>query len=264
MTGTAVRQQYVTSADGTRISVTITGGGPPLVVCPGALATGQDWQSVADTLAPQMTTYAVDRRGHGASGDGPAFSIEREQEDLAAVLGLAGRDAVLLGHSYGALIALGVALQRPPARLVIYEPPIPLDGPVGGAAVEDYAAAIREGDLEKAIAFGMREFVGLPEDAIAAFRQQPVWHRLVAMAPSLLRELRAVDQFGGDLDRFRAIRIPVLLIVGTISPTWLRNVSSRLEAVLPDAAVAEIQGQAHDAHLFGPEAIAGKIAQFAL
>jgi pimeloyl-ACP methyl ester carboxylesterase len=264
MTGTAVRQQYVTSADGTRISVTITGDGPPLVVCPGALAIAQDWQSVADTLAPRMTTYAVDRRGHGASGDGPAFSIEREQQDLASVLELAGTDAVLLGHSYGALIALGVALQRPPARLVIYEPPLPLDGPVGGAAVEDYAAAIREGDIEKALTLGMREFVGLSEDAIAAFRQQPIWPRLAAMAPSLTRELRAVDRFDGDLDRFRAISVPVLLIVGAVSPTWLRNVSFRLAAVIPGAAVAEIPGQAHDAHLFGAEAIAGTIAQFAL
>jgi pimeloyl-ACP methyl ester carboxylesterase len=225
VTSTAVRQQHVTSADGTRICVTVTGDGPPLVVCPGALAVAEDWQAVADTLAPRMSTYAVDRRGHGASGDGPVFSIEREQEDLAAVLELAGPDAVLVGHSYGALISLGVALRRPPARLVIYEPPIPADGPIGGAAVEDYAAAIREGDPEKALTLGLREFVGLPEDAIAAFRQQPIWPRLAATAPSLTRELRAVDRFGGDLDRFRAIKIPVLLIVGVASPARLRDVS---------------------------------------
>jgi pimeloyl-ACP methyl ester carboxylesterase len=76
--------------------------------------------------------------------------------------------------------------------------------------------------------------------------------------------LRAVDRFGGDLDRFRAIRIPVLLIVGAVSPARLRDVSFRLAAVIPAAAVTEIPGQAHDAHLFGAEAIAEKIAQFAL
>src|ERR1700761_3070820 len=64
-----VRRQPVTSADGTELAVTITGEGPPLVVCPGSLATARDWQSVARALAPRMTTYALDRRGHGRRGD---------------------------------------------------------------------------------------------------------------------------------------------------------------------------------------------------
>jgi pimeloyl-ACP methyl ester carboxylesterase len=116
MTGAVMRQHHVTSADGTKISVSITGTGPPLVVSPGSLATAEDWQFVADALAPRMTSYAVDRRGHGASRDSPSFSIEREQEDIAAVLDQAGPDATLLGHSYGAVIALGLALRQPPAR----------------------------------------------------------------------------------------------------------------------------------------------------
>jgi pimeloyl-ACP methyl ester carboxylesterase len=115
MTGAVMRQHHVTSADGTKISVSITSTGPPLV-SPGSLATAEDWQFVADALAPRMTSYAVDRRGHGASRDSPSFSIEREQEDIAAVLDQAGPDATLLGHSYGAVIALGLALRQPPAR----------------------------------------------------------------------------------------------------------------------------------------------------
>ncbi len=77
MTDISPRQTQVTSADGTVIAVTVTGQGRPLVVSPGALCTAQDWQLLADVLAPHMTTYAVDRRGHGASGDSPDFSIER-------------------------------------------------------------------------------------------------------------------------------------------------------------------------------------------
>jgi pimeloyl-ACP methyl ester carboxylesterase len=96
MTGGAVRQHYVTSADGTKISVRITGTGPPPVVSPGSLATAEDWQFVSDALAPRMTSHAVDRRGHGASQDSPSFSIEREQEDIAAVLDLAGPAALYL------------------------------------------------------------------------------------------------------------------------------------------------------------------------
>lgn len=122
MTSAVMRQHYVTSADGTKISVSITGAGPPLVVSPGSLATAEDWQFVADALATQMTSYAVDRRGHGASRDGPSFSIQREQEDIAAVLDLAGPDATLLGHSYGAVIALGLALRQPPATGAVRAP----------------------------------------------------------------------------------------------------------------------------------------------
>src|ERR1700761_9690844 len=97
MTRPSVRRQHVTSADGTQIAVTITGDGPPLVVCPGSLATARDWQLVARALAPRMTTYAVDRRGHGNSGDDPAYSLDREQDDLAAVIELAGPGVTLLG-----------------------------------------------------------------------------------------------------------------------------------------------------------------------
>ena len=107
------RQQHVTSADGTMIAVTVTGQGRPLVVSPGSLSTAQDWQPVADALAPHFTTYAVDRRGHGASGDNPDFSIEREQQDIAAVVELAGPDALLLAHSYG-----GYSANVPVADLV--------------------------------------------------------------------------------------------------------------------------------------------------
>jgi pimeloyl-ACP methyl ester carboxylesterase len=84
-----VRREQVTSADGTKLAVTITGDGPPLVVCPGSLATARDWQLVARALAPRMTTYALDRRGHGHSGDDPDYSLDREQDDLAAVVALA-------------------------------------------------------------------------------------------------------------------------------------------------------------------------------
>jgi len=101
------QHKHVVSADGTTIGVTVTGQGPPLVVSPGSLNAAADWQFLADLLAPQMTTYTVDRRGRGASGDTTAHSIEREQADIAAVLELAGPDAVLLGHSYGGLVTIG-------------------------------------------------------------------------------------------------------------------------------------------------------------
>ena len=276
MTRPPVRRQHVTSADGTEIAVTVTGDGPPLVVCPGSLATARDWQLVARALAPRMTTYALDRRGHGTSGDDPEYSLEREQDDLAAVAGLAAaahdEALTLLGHSYGALIALELARRIPagipPGRLVLYEPPLALESLVGGPALDEYARAVSADDTDRALAIGLREFVGMPDDAIAVMRQQPIWVRLSGMTPGWTREIRALDEFvadlAGDLSWYGTISIPVLLLMGELSPPWLTAASRRLARSLPDVTVAELPGQAHDAHIFAATAVADQIARFAL
>jgi pimeloyl-ACP methyl ester carboxylesterase len=276
MTRPPVRRQHVTSADGTEIAVTVTGDGPPLVVCPGSLATARDWQLVARALAPRMTTYALDRRGHGTSGDDPEYSLERERDDLAAVAGLAAaahdEALTLLGHSYGALIALELARRIPagipPGRLVLYEPPLALESLVGGPALDEYARAVSAGDTDRALTIGLREFVGMPDDAIAVMRQQPIWVRLSGMTAGWTREIRALDEFvadlAGDLSWYGAVSIPVLLLMGELSPPWLTAASRRLARSLPDVTVAEMPGRAHDAHIFAPAAVADQIARFAL
>ena len=255
--------ERVVSADGTEIAVTVTGRGAPLVVAPGSLATAEHWQGLADALGARMTTYVLDRRGHGRSGDGPEYSMDHEQDDLNAVLALAGEDAIVMGHSYGALIALGSALRRPPARLIVYEPPLPLDGPIGGAAIEAYADLVDAGDMDEALAFGIRSFVRAPEDAVALLRGQPIWGALAALAPTWTRELRAIDTFPADIERFRGLATPTLLLTGELSPPWLIDVSRRLADVLPNATHVTFPGQGHDAHAFAPETVAHEIARFA-
>ena len=281
MTRPPVRRQHITSADGTKIAVTITGDGPPLVVCPGSLATARDWQLVARELAPRLTTYALDRRGHGRSGDDPAYSLDREQDDLAAVIELAAAShsagpppgVPLLGHSYGALIALtltvrlaGTAME--PARLVLYEPPLALDRLPGGTALPQYARAVAAGDPDRALAIGLREFVRMPDEAIAGLRDLPIWARLSGMTPGWTREIAALDEFcadlAGDLGRYATVPVPVLLLLGAVSPAWLTAASRRLAQILPDVTVAELPGQAHDAHVFAARAVAGQIARFVL
>jgi len=281
MTRTPVRRELVTSADGTKLAVTVTGDGPPLVVCPGSLATARDWQMVARALAPRLTTWALDRRGHGSSGDDPAYSLDREQDDLAAVVELAaashpgsGPDGVtLLGHSYGGLIALaltrrlaGTALE--PARLVLYEPPLALDRLPGGGALPGFARAVAAGDRDQALAIGLREFVRMPDEAIAGMRGQPIWARLSGMTPGWTREIAALDDYcadlAGDLGRFATLPVPVLLLVGELSPPWLTAASRRLAQLLPDVTVAELPGQAHDAHVFAATTVADRIARFVL
>ena len=152
-------QTFVTSTDGTRISVTVTGRGRPLVLVHGSLSTAADWQRVADSLADHMTTYAIDRRGYGNSGDTARYSVERERDDVAAVLQLAGPDAILFGHSFG-----GLALNHVPAAAILYEPPFFSPGPVAGEeALAAYDSLLADGDLDEALALGMRAFAKAPE-----------------------------------------------------------------------------------------------------
>jgi pimeloyl-ACP methyl ester carboxylesterase len=244
------------------IAVTVTGQGRPLVVAPGSLSTASDWQSLADVLAPHVTTYAVDRRGHGASGDHPDYSIECEQQDIAAVLELAGPDAVLMAHSYAGVVALGLTLDHPPAALIVYEPPLPLGGPVAGEALAPYERAVHDGDLDGALTLGLRHFVKMPEQVIELIRTTPLWAPRAALTPTWGRELRVIDAFGADLERFGALTMPTLLIVGEVSPPWLVDVSRQLRQAIPNSRLAVIPGQAHDAHLGDPEALASVIKAF--
>ena len=262
MTDTAPRQAFVTSKDGTRIAVTITGSGRPLVISPGALNSAADWQLLADALAPHLTTYAVDRRGHGASGDAPDHRLEREQEDIAAVLDLAGPDAIVLGHSYGGIVTLGLALERPPAAFILYEPPVPLHGPIGGEHIAPFEHAVAQGDLDYALTLGTRNFLGMPEQAIEQFRNSPVWSLRASMTPTWAREVRAIDAFGDDLDRFAALTAPTLLVTGELSPPVLTAISRRLNETLPNSRLVEIPGHAHEAYLTAPDTLAKEILAF--
>ena len=228
---------------------------------PGSLATARDWQLVARALAPRMTTYALDRRGHGTSDD-PEYSLEREQDDLAAVAGSRPQPTTRLE------LARRIPAGIPPGRLVLYEPPLALESLVGGPALDEYARAVSADDTDRALAIGLREFVGMPDDAIAVMRQQPIWVRLSGMTPGWTREIRALDEFvadlAGDLSWYGTISIPVLLLMGELSPPWLTAASRRLARSLPDVTVAELPGQAHDAHIFAATAVADQIARFAL
>ena len=256
------RKVHVHSADGTQISVTITGRGCPVVVVPGSLSTAGDWQPVADLLAPIATTYAIDRQGRADSGSRSHHCLEREQEDLAAVLELAGPDAIVVAHSYGGLIALNTLLDHPAAGLVLYEPPIPLTGPVGGDAVTAFEDFVEAGNLDEAFEHGLRTFLGLPDHAIDAFRRSPLWAPRAALTPTWGREVRAIDTFDSDLARFSALNLPTMLLVGQHSPGPLVATSHHLARALHDAQLTELAGQAHDAYLTGTQLLVSHLSTF--
>jgi pimeloyl-ACP methyl ester carboxylesterase len=264
-----IAEDTVTSADGTRIAYRRLGAGPAMIFVHGSISTHTDWMRVAKILAPRYTCYVMDRRGRGRSGNGRLpYSFEREYEDIAAILKMAeiaqaGPVAALIGHSFGAVCCLGVALRHPIPRLVIYEPPLPVGGPIAGEYLEPYRQAIAAHDPDTALEIGFTHFSNLPAEAIAFMRATKAWPRLCNLAPSWVRELEAMDALGPNLDRYAALTCPVLMLVGRFSPEHpLRDASRALAKVLPNARVETLEGQGHVAMRNAPELVAGLIEGF--
>ena len=260
---------FATSADGTRIAYRRLGTGPALLFVHGSISTHTDWMRVAKLLAPHYTCYAMDRRGRARSGNGRApYSLEREYDDIAAVRAQAETAhaapiAALIGHSYGAVCALGAALRHPVPKLVIYEPPLPAGGPVGGEYLEPYKQAIARHDPDAALEIGLTHYSRLPAEAIAAMRATKAWPRLRTLAPTWIREIEAMDALDPTVDRYAAITCPILMLAGSLSPEHpLRDASRALAKVLPNVRVHTIEGQGHVAMRTAPEQVARLIEDF--
>jgi len=257
-------RRTLASRDGTPIGYVRLGTGPALVVVHGSISTHADWLSVAKRLSPHFTCFLMDRRGRGLSGPGAEpYSIEREYEDIVALLGSAGPGASLLGHSFGAICALGATTRVPVSRLVLYEPPLPVGGAVAGAHLGDYRRAVEDGNLDQALRIGLTKFVGLPPEMVQAMSSSPTWQGLLPLVSTWVRELEAIDSLGPDLSRYATIHCPILLLVGTRSaPHPLQDASQALAQALPQARVAPLEGQGHMAARTAPELVARVVTSF--
>ncbi len=257
----------VRSADGTIIAFDRSGAGPALVLVGGALSDRQAAVGLAALLAPTFTVFAYDRRGRGDSGDTPPYAVEREIEDLAALIEGAGGSAFLFGHSSGAALALeAVAGGLPVPRLALYEPPFIVDSsrpPVPDDYVrhlQELVAADRRGD---AVAYFMIEGVGVPPEMVEQMRQAPMWPGLEALAHTIAYDGMVMgDQMAGrplPPSWASASRVPTLLMDGGNSPAWARNAVEALAAILPRAERRTLEGQDHGA---APEVLAPVLEAF--
>ena len=162
----------VTSADGTPIAFDRLGDGPPVVVVGGILCDRAKTRSLAEELAPGFTVINYDRRGRGDSGDSAPYAVEREIEDLGALIAAAGGTTSVYAHSSGAGLALHAAAHGLPiAKLVLHEPPYAPD-------VEEERRIAREfaEQLETLLAEGRHgDAVGMPPEAVEAMRRGPEW-----------------------------------------------------------------------------------------
>jgi pimeloyl-ACP methyl ester carboxylesterase len=244
---------------GVVLHVTKVGQGKPVVIVHGSLSTSQDWRGVAQALAPERTVHVFDRRGRGGSGDALEYNLQTEVDDVVSVLRSLDEPAVLVGHSYGAIIALEAAHQYPIDALVLYEPPLAVNGPVAGEALAPYADAIASGDVDRALVIGLQDVIHLPADGVGFLRTTPLWGAMSALAPTWTRELAQIDQHGGDVERYRDLVVPTTLILGEATPQQLDAATTALSRVLPNGTVVSLPGQGHFAHLEQPALLAAAI-----
>ena len=241
--------ETVKSKDHTRIAYERTGEGPPLVLVHGTTADHTRWAPILPQLERHFTTYAMDRRGRGKSGDNAAYHIEREYEDVAAVVDVAGPQVNLLGHSYGALCAMEAALRTNNLRrLVLYEPAFPTDGtemyPPG--SIQRLQDLADQGDRELLLTTFFRDFAQMSEHEISALRSHPSWQGRLAAAHTAVRELADAD-YVFDPSRFHDLAVPTLLLMGGESPALLTKPTEQLSKVLPNCRVVVMPGQGHAA-----------------
>lgn len=255
----------VASPDGTSLAVWLDGAGPPLVLVHGAMSDHSTYDPLVRELRDHATTYAMDRRGHGASGDAPDYAIEREFEDIAAVVeavaATTGEPVALWGFSYGADCAMGAAtLTGNVHRLVLYEPGLGETYPPG--SVEAVEAALARGDAEAAVVATLVQVVGLSEPEIDMLRASPVWPIRLAVAPTLPRELRAESGWVYRDGQFDAVTATVLVLAGSESPEAQQEATRHAATALPHARRRVLRGHAHLAHQTDPALVAEVVRRF--
>jgi pimeloyl-ACP methyl ester carboxylesterase len=243
-------RQSTTSTDRTTIAYQRSGDGPPLVLVHGTAADHRRWAPVLPAFEQQFTVCAIDRRGRGGSGDATTYAVEREFDDLAAVVDSLGEPVHLLGHSYGALCALEAALRARAVRsLMLYEPGIEVAGEeiYPSVTIDRLEALLAAGDRDAVVTTTMHEVAGLSPQVVEQLRAQPAWQARVAAAHTIPRELRAVKAYQFAPARFRDLRVPTLLLVGGASPAAFRTTVQAVDAALPDSRLVVLPGQGHAA-----------------
>jgi pimeloyl-ACP methyl ester carboxylesterase len=259
----------VTSKDGVQIAYESTGSGPAVILVDGAMgyrALGFG-QGLSQLLAPHFTVYTYDRRGRGESTDSKTFAVEREVEDIDALIGQAGGSAFVYGISSGACLAFEAALRLNGKikKLALYEPPYD-SNPSALQPWHEYrqklselTAANRRGDL---VELFMR-FVGASDEMVMGMRNSPMWPMFEASAPTLMYD---AAEMGEDrrvpVDRATRLSTPTLVMDGGAnldSMPFMRATAVALAQALPNAEHRTLEGQTHDVN---PAALAPVLIEF--
>jgi pimeloyl-ACP methyl ester carboxylesterase len=255
----------VQSPDGTRLAVWAYGDGPALVLVHGCPSEHTTFDPLVAELCPHLTSYAMDRRGSGASGDTAPYAIEREFADVAAVVeavaARTGGPVALWGHSYGCNPAMGAAaLSANVHHLVLYEPSFGLTYRPG--AIDAIEEAVAAGDAERAIRAAFVDTGVMTEEDFEAFKASPRWPNVVASAPTLPRECQVENDWAYVPGQFDAISAPTLVLTGSDADPELAACTQKAAAAIPNAQIRVLDGHGHFAYKTDPAMVAAIIRDF--
>jgi pimeloyl-ACP methyl ester carboxylesterase len=259
--------EKIRSNDGTSIAYQRGGKGAPLILVHGTMGSHESWTGIRPALEQHFSVYAVDRRGYGESGDSPNYAIDRDAEDLAALVNAIGGEVSLLGHSYGGLCVLEATLLAPLRRLIVYEPsPLPIPGkPLYAEGMVDRLQALLDaGERENVVMTVFRELVGTPPDELEHLRASPRFPTWVSAAHTVPRETRAEETYQFEPDRFKHLTVPVLLLLGGDSPQTFKTTIETWHNTLPNSRVGVLPGQQHLAQYTAPDLFVQAISTFLL
>jgi pimeloyl-ACP methyl ester carboxylesterase len=267
MSHTQLEYRTVTSADGTSIAYETFGQGEPLIAVCGATCDRTLMRSAAEALGNHVLAVNYDRRGRGDSGDTLPYAVEREIEDIAALIDEVGGRAHLYGHSSGAgLVLHAVAAGLPVEKFVLHDPPYSLDDETSKNEARAYGQKIRKLLAENNHGEAIKTFfhgAGMPDEMIEQMHETPMWPRLIALAPTLEYDsavMGDIENGGAVPDRLvaRASR-PGLVLIGGESPPFMIEVGVRLAGLLPWGGHRVLTGQGHVA---APDVVAPIVADF--
>jgi pimeloyl-ACP methyl ester carboxylesterase len=250
--------------NGITVSYEQGGSGPLLVLAHGGFSDHHtNWEFVNPALRQNFTTCAIARRGRGETDATHGHGVEDEVDDLVALLGAVKEPVFLLGHSYGAHCALAAAHRLPGQvrKLMLYEPMRP--GLFPGDVLPRLEALASTGAWDDFAMTFFRDALHVPIEELEAVRASDLWPPIVADAPASLGDIRALTRYKFEAGRYRTLDIPVLLQIGSESPRDL-YVTDALAAVLPDARIEALPGQAHEGMTTAPELYVEAVTTFLL
>jgi pimeloyl-ACP methyl ester carboxylesterase len=240
---------FVTSRDGTTMGYDKLGAGPPVVLVSGGSVDRSDHAPLAGALSDAFTVYNYDRRGRGPSGDAPPYAVQREIEDIEAVIEAAGGRASLYGSSSGAALAMEAAAAGVPIEnLVLWEPPYIQDPAMRPPAdtAKTFADLVAGGRRGDAVEHFMVKVVGMPAEFAAQARSQPWWAKTEALAHTLAYDATVMGDYSLPLDRAAQIKAPALILTGGASFPFMHATAAALAEAMPNGTTRMLEGQTHD------------------
>jgi len=252
------------SPDGTHIAYLKQGEGPPLVLIHGAGVVANNWMPLMPVLTEHFTVYAMERRGRGESGDNEPYAIEREVEDITALVDSIDQPVGLLGHSFGANLTLEAALlSRNVQKLLLYEPPLNLPDAqmITDELIYPIETLINDAQKEEALSH-FYELIGTPASEIALMQTLPDWEERVASAHLLTREICVMEQHVFDVAKFKDFPIKTLFLFGENDQEFWHEILKMLNNTLLDFSTDILPGQGHFAMITAPDLFLDAVKQF--